>query len=57
MRRAKVGQHRSELLLDLSSVKRLNDFGKWSGLAPDGSYLFVRDLSTEEISAPDLKLP
>jgi hypothetical protein len=31
--------------------------GAWSGLAPDGSALFVRDLSTDEIYSLDLELP
>ena len=32
-------------------------FGAWSGLAPDGSPLFVRDISNQEIYALDWKLP
>jgi eukaryotic-like serine/threonine-protein kinase len=57
-RRVKVGQNHSELLLDLSTIRRyISGIGEWSGLAPDGSYLFVRDLSTEEIYALDLELP
>jgi hypothetical protein len=31
--------------------------GPWSGLTPDGSPLFVRNLSTDEIYALDLDLP
>jgi len=34
-----------------------NVVGTWSGLAPDGSPLFTRDTSTEEIYALDLDLP
>jgi Tol biopolymer transport system component len=58
-RRIKLGQTRSELLLDLKDLRRYeNDFvGPWSGLAPDGSFLFVRDLSTQEVYALDLELP
>jgi eukaryotic-like serine/threonine-protein kinase len=57
-RRVRVGQNHSEVLLDLSTVRRyISGIGEWSGLAPDGSALFVRDLSTEEIYALDLELP
>jgi hypothetical protein len=31
--------------------------GEWSGIAPDGSALFARDLGTSEIYALDLELP
>jgi hypothetical protein len=29
----------------------------WTGMSPDGSALFVRDLSTDEVYALDLELP
>ena len=54
-RRVKVGQTRSELMVDLKNLRR-SGFG-WSGLAPDDSALFVRDVSTDEIYALDLELP
>jgi eukaryotic-like serine/threonine-protein kinase len=58
-RRVKVGQTRSELVLDMTNLHRYGDplIGEWSGLAPDGSALFVRDLSTQEVYALDLELP
>jgi eukaryotic-like serine/threonine-protein kinase len=58
-RRVKLGQTRSELVLDLKDLRRysLTLVGAWSGLAPDGSALFVRDLSTDEIYSLDLELP
>jgi len=60
-RRVKVGQTRSELVLDLKNLRRYGVasglVGAWSGLAPDGSALFVRDLSTDEIYSLDLELP
>jgi Tol biopolymer transport system component len=60
-RRCKVGQTRSELVLDLKDLRRYGAgvglVGAWSGLAPDGSALFVRDLSTDEIYSLDLELP
>jgi Tol biopolymer transport system component/DNA-binding winged helix-turn-helix (wHTH) protein len=33
------------------------DFGPWSGIAPDGSPLLVRDISNEEVYSLDLQLP
>lgn len=58
-RRVKVGQTRSEPVVDLKDLRRysLTLVGAWSGLAPDGSPLFVRDLSTDEIYSLDLELP
>ena len=50
-RRVKVGQTHSELLVDLKGLSRYlapPAYG-WSGVAPDGSALFTRDLSTDEI--------
>jgi eukaryotic-like serine/threonine-protein kinase len=56
--RAKLGQSRAELLLKLKDLKQFSgDLGFWSGITPDGSPLFVRDLSTDEIYALDLELP
>jgi Tol biopolymer transport system component/predicted Ser/Thr protein kinase len=52
-RRVKVGQTRSELLIDLKDIRRW----AWTGLAPDDSALLVRDVSTDEIYALDLELP
>jgi Tol biopolymer transport system component len=58
-RRAKVGQSRSELLLQLRDLNQYSDalIGASTGLAPDGSALFVRDLSTREIYALEVDLP
>jgi serine/threonine protein kinase/Tol biopolymer transport system component len=54
-RRAKVGQTRSELFVDL---KDLHQYGYgWSGLTPDGLALFVRDVSSDEIYSLDVELP
>ncbi|SPF45280.1 putative Serine/threonine protein kinase [Candidatus Sulfotelmatobacter kueseliae] len=58
-RRVKVGQTHSELLVDLKGLPKYSTvpaYG-WTGIAPDGSALFVRDLSTDEIYALDLDLP
>jgi len=58
-RRVKVGQTHSELLVDLKGLLRYitQPAVGWSGIAPDGSALFIRDLSTDEIYALDLDLP
>jgi len=58
-RRIRVGQTRSELLADLKALTRFKSraAGPWSNVAPDGSAVFVRDLSTDEIYALDLELP
>jgi serine/threonine protein kinase/Tol biopolymer transport system component len=58
-RRVKVGRTQSELVADLKGLHRYGappTFG-WSAIAPDGSSLFVRDLSTDEIYSLDLDLP
>jgi eukaryotic-like serine/threonine-protein kinase len=58
-RRVKVGEGHSELVADLKGLHRYSAppaYG-WSGLAPDGSALFDRDLSTDEIYALELELP
>jgi hypothetical protein len=52
-RRVKVGQTRSELLVDL---KNLHRYGAWCGLAPDGSSLFVRDVGSDEIYSLEMEL-
>jgi hypothetical protein len=51
-RRVKVGQTRSELIIDLKDLRPL-----WSGLAPDGAALFTRDVSVSEIYSLDVELP
>jgi dipeptidyl aminopeptidase/acylaminoacyl peptidase len=58
-RRVKVGQNHSELVADLKGLLRYEAAPAftWSGLAPDGSALFDRDLSTDEIYAVDVELP
>jgi hypothetical protein len=47
------------VLVGLKSISLYGaDFiGSWTGLAPDGSPLFVRDLSTQEVYALELELP
>ncbi len=57
-RRVRLGENHSESLIDLKDLPRYSSsIGPWSGLAPDGSALFVRNLSTDEIYSLDLDLP
>ncbi len=46
-------------IVDLKNVRRFFPrlTGEWSGMAPDGSAIVVRDISTQEIYALDWKLP
>jgi len=57
--RSQVGKTRSELLVDLKALTRFKSraAGPWSNIAPNGSAVFVRDLSTDELYALDLELP
>ena len=57
-RRIKLGEHHSEDLFGLGSVRRyFGPWGFWGGLAPDNSRLLLRDTSTQEIYALDVDLP
>ena len=51
-RRVKVGQTRSELILDLKDLR-----GIWNGVTPDGAVLFTRDVSVDEIYSLEVELP
>jgi Tol biopolymer transport system component len=51
-RRVKVGQTRSELIVDLKDLR-----GLWSGVTPDGAALFLRDVSVDEIYSLEVELP
>jgi eukaryotic-like serine/threonine-protein kinase len=54
-RRVKLGEHRSELVVDLKDLSQLDP--GWSGIDPTDTPLFVRNRSTDEIYALDLDLP
>jgi Tol biopolymer transport system component len=57
-RRLKVGETIPEQIVSLKNLRRyLNWIGSWSGLAPDGTPIFVRDTSTQEIYALDVQFP
>ena len=51
-RRVKVGQARSELIVDLKDLR-----GLWSGVTPDGAALLLRDVSVDEIYSLEVELP
>jgi eukaryotic-like serine/threonine-protein kinase len=57
--RIDIKNHQAERIASLASVKRpaSRSFGAWTGLAPDGSPLALRDISTYEIYALDWQLP
>jgi len=62
-RRVKIGQTRSEFLIDLRDLHRGGTdpaaaaLGPWSALAPDGTALFGRDLSSDEVYSLQVELP
>jgi Tol biopolymer transport system component len=57
-RRVRFGEARSEELYSLAGLSLLQGTsGEWSGSAPDGTRLYVRDLSVQEIYALDVDFP
>jgi hypothetical protein len=53
-----VADSRLERVVSLKDTPRFyGNWGPWTGLAPDGSPLFVRDISNQEIYALDWQLP
>jgi hypothetical protein len=56
-------RRRSRFLARVLSFQNIRTFpgqfgpGSWTGLAPDDSLLFVRDISSQEIYSLDLQLP
>ena len=57
-RRLKVGDTKSESVVSLKGLRRyFGSVGVWSGLTPDGTPIFVRDISTQEIYALDVQFP
>lgn len=58
IRRIKVGDSKAERVFKLEGIDRYpGPFGLWSGRLADGSYLFVRDRSTQEVYQLTLELP
>jgi serine/threonine protein kinase/Tol biopolymer transport system component len=55
LRRIRLGSNAPEDLVDLRHLRRFSaNLGMWTGMAPDGSPLFIRDISAQEIYALDL---
>jgi eukaryotic-like serine/threonine-protein kinase len=52
-RRVKLGETKSEFLVDLKDLHR----SWWSGIMPDNTPIFSRDISADEIYSLDLELP
>jgi hypothetical protein len=56
--RIKVGETKSESIVRLKDLRRyFGSVGFWSGLAPDGTPMFVRNISTQEVYALDVQFP
>jgi Tol biopolymer transport system component len=55
--RMRVSDRRRERVADIDARRVQADFFWWNGLTPDGSPLFLRDESTEEVYALDWQLP
>jgi hypothetical protein len=56
--RLKLGESKPERFLSWKDLRRFSGvWGTWSGIAPDGSVLSVRDVSSHEVYALDLQLP
>jgi len=58
VRRVAVGASHSEVIANLQNLRLFRGrWGNWSGVSPDGSPLFVRDISTQELYALDIQWP
>ncbi len=58
IRRVKVGETHAERVFALQGIDRYpGAFGLWTGRAADGSWMFVRDRSTQEVYRLTVELP
>jgi Tol biopolymer transport system component/DNA-binding winged helix-turn-helix (wHTH) protein len=57
--RLRLGEKKPEVVakIDAPGGMKMTDFWYWSGLAPDGSPMFLRDTSAREIYALDVDFP
>ena len=56
--RLRLSDLRLETIVKIGDIRRYyGPFGPWTGVAPDGSPLLVRDISNEEIYSLDIQLP
>jgi len=57
IRRVKIGETQPEAVFVLRGIERYQGaFGLWTGRAPDGSWMFVRDRSTQEVYSLNIEL-
>jgi Tol biopolymer transport system component len=55
IRRVKVGEDHTERVFALHGIDRyMGPYGFWAGQAPDGSWMFVKDRSTQEVYSLNL---
>jgi Tol biopolymer transport system component len=58
IRRVKVGESEPQLVFELGAIERYpGQLGLWTGRAADGSWMFVRDRSTQEVYQLSMELP
>ena len=58
IRRVKVGESHADRVFKLEGIERYpGPFGLWSGRTADGSWMFVRDRSTQEVYQLSVVLP
>jgi Tol biopolymer transport system component len=58
IRRVRVGESQTERVFTLQGIERYpGPFGLWTGRAADGSWMFVRDRSTQEVYRLTVELP
>lgn len=58
IRSVKVGESEPKAVFVLPAIDRYQgEFGLWSGRTPDGSWMFVRDRSTQEVYSLNIGLP
>lgn len=58
IRRVQVGRNQPELVFELGSLERYpGALGPWTNRAADGSFMFVRDRSTQEVYQLTFALP
>jgi len=58
IRSVKVGDSRTEHVFTLKGIERYpGPFGLWSGRTPNGTWIFVRDRSTQEVYQLSVALP
>jgi Tol biopolymer transport system component len=56
--KVRIADSHLEPIVSLKDIRRYwGEWGPWTGLAPDGSPLLVRDVSNQEIYSLDLQLP